>query len=158
MILVVADTSPLNYLIQMGCQEILTALYGRVLAPRAVIRELMHPQAPAEVHVWPGSNPGWLEIWDLSAPPDAAMRGLDVGEAEAIQLAENELADLLLIDERKGAMFAQGRGIRVTGTLGVLLQASRQGLVEIDALEWLQLTDFRCTPQLLDAVRKAAAK
>jgi predicted nucleic acid-binding protein len=44
MILVVADTSPLNYLVQIGCQELLTALYDRVLVPEAVIEELEHPQ------------------------------------------------------------------------------------------------------------------
>jgi predicted nucleic acid-binding protein len=59
-ILVVADTSPLNYLIQIDCQELLTTLYQRILIPGAVLGELMHVRTPAKVRAWLRSRrSGW---------------------------------------------------------------------------------------------------
>lgn len=157
MILVVADTSPLNYLVQIDCQELLHALYDRVLVPGAVIEELGRPQAPFAVRGWLHSRPEWLEVREVRAPSDPALAELDLGEREAIQLAREQNADLLLMDERLGVQLALRQGLEVTGTLGVLLQAARRGLVDIDvALLRLQATDFRYTPQLLEHVRKSA--
>jgi predicted nucleic acid-binding protein len=73
------------------------------------------------------------------------------GERHAIQLAKDENADLLLMDERAGVRAARERGLIVTGTLGVWLQGAKRGLVDFDgALRDLQTTDFRCTPGRLD--------
>lgn len=55
--IVVADTSPLNYLILLGHSEILFSLFGRVLAPEAVVIEMQHPDAPAHVRIWAASPP-----------------------------------------------------------------------------------------------------
>ncbi|MGI8989969.1 MAG: DUF3368 domain-containing protein [Bryobacteraceae bacterium] len=127
------------------------------MVPKAVIEELTHPQAPTIVRAWLNGRPEWLEIREIRAPPDPQLAGLDAGEREAIQLAQEVPADLVLIDERRGVKLAQPRGIPVTGTLGVLLQAARRGFVDIDmALPRLQATDFRNTPQLLEHLRKSA--
>jgi predicted nucleic acid-binding protein len=68
---------------------------------------------------------------------------LDPGERQAIQLAKQEHADLLLIDEKLGPRIARERGLAVTGTLGVLLQAAERGLIDIEqALTDLRATDF----------------
>ena len=47
--IVAADTSPLNYLIRLGRPDVLREIYGRVLVPHAVLMEMQHPEAPAEV-------------------------------------------------------------------------------------------------------------
>ena len=155
MIVVVADTSPLNYLIQIDCQELLPALYERIIVPKAVFEELTDARTPAVVRNWADDPPQWLEIRGVHSPLDAALAGLDSGEREAIQLAQEEHADLLLMDERTGVKLARRRGLAVTGTLGVLTQAALRGLVNIDAaLSRLEVTDFRCTPQLLEQVRR----
>jgi hypothetical protein len=86
-ILVVADTSPLNYLIQIDCQELLTTLYQRVLVPGAVLGELMHVRTPAKVRAWLRSRPEWLEVREVAPSSDPALARLDPGEREAIQLA-----------------------------------------------------------------------
>lgn len=50
--IVVADTSPLNYLLQINCESLLPSLYQRVLVPPAVLHELAHPEAPKVVGQW----------------------------------------------------------------------------------------------------------
>ena len=66
---------------------------------------------------------------------------------------------LLLMDERQGVRVARQKGLAVTGTLGVLVQAARRGLVDIEeALTDLQATDFRCTPELFKQAKERARK
>jgi predicted nucleic acid-binding protein len=60
-VIVIADTSPLNYLIRLGHSDLLREIYGRVLIPPAVLTEMKHPEAPLEVRVWALQPPAWLE-------------------------------------------------------------------------------------------------
>jgi predicted nucleic acid-binding protein len=85
------------------------------------------------------------------------LRELDPGERQAIQLAKQEHADLLLMDEKLGVRIAREQGLAVTGTLGVLVQATRRGLIDIErALTDLQATDFRCSNRVVEEVRRQA--
>jgi predicted nucleic acid-binding protein len=157
MTVVVSDTSPLSYLVEINCEHLLPALYGRVLIPRAVLQELSNPGTPASVRTWLTHAPEWLVIRDASPLSDPALEQLDLGERQAIQLARDEHADLLLIDDRAGVRVALDLGLEVTGTLGVLLQAAKQGLVDVErALRKLQTTSFRYTPRLIEEVRRRA--
>jgi predicted nucleic acid-binding protein len=148
--IVVADTSPLNYLIQLGCDPLLSALYRRVITVPAVLTELIHIDAPAAVRSWAAQPPVWLEILPLQTQPDAELCLLDPGERDAIQLALEVNASTVLIDERKGRQEAQIRGLAIVGTFGVLIAAQRAGLVDAhEALDHLvNRTTFRITPQL----------
>jgi predicted nucleic acid-binding protein len=97
--------------------------------------------------------PLWLEV--LATPivtsVDSSLESLDSGERAAIVLAESMCADLLLIDDRAGAILAQRRGLAVTGTLGVLDLASRGGMLDLrDAFVRLQRTNFRYPPSLME--------
>ena len=97
--------------------------------------------------------PQWIEV--LAAPvvasEDSSLQALDSGERAAIVLAESISADLLLIDDRAGAILAQRRGLAVTGTLGVLDLASQTGLLRLqDAFVLLQKTNFRYPPSLME--------
>ena len=82
--------------------------------------------------------------------PDEFLSRLDIGEREAIALAEAICADLLLIDEKYGRQEARNRGIATTGTLGVLLFAEDRGLVDAAAAfaKLISLTSFRATADL----------
>lgn len=133
MIVVVADTSPLNYLVQIDCEHLLPALFEKVLIPAAVWTELDHAGAPRVVKEFLRSAPAWLAVREAHAAPDLAQVGLHPGESEAIQLALDEHADLLLMDEKRGVRMARQLGLEVTGTLGVLVRAGRRGLIDIDS-------------------------
>jgi predicted nucleic acid-binding protein len=117
--IVIADTSPLHYLILLEHADVLQHLYGRVIIPEAVVRELQSQKTPAVVRRWITSPPGWLQIRQIAVPPDPALVELDPGEREAISLAETLRADALIIDEKMGRREAQRRKLRVIGTVRV---------------------------------------
>jgi predicted nucleic acid-binding protein len=148
--IVVADTSPLNYLIQIDCDTLLPRLYGRIVVPSGVMRELGHVGAPAAVQAWLAQIPCWIDVRSTLSSPDADLAFLGLGEREAIQLADEQHADLLLIDERKGRPEAKRRGLRTTGTLGVLLSARELGLIDAEAAyrRLLIETSFRTSAAL----------
>src|SRR5271168_5107143 len=98
--IVVSDTSPLNYLILTESVHLLTAIFGRVYAPSAVVKELSHPRSLEAARRWASNPPEWLEVKD----PTHIDRSLTLGAGEtaAISLALELSADRVLIDERKG--------------------------------------------------------
>jgi len=96
-----------------------------------------------------------LLIGEASPISDPGLEAVDLGKRQAIQLAMDEHADALIIDDRAGARLAVRFGLEVTGTLGVLLEASKRDLVDLDAaLMKLQTTAFRYTPKLIEEVRR----
>jgi predicted nucleic acid-binding protein len=157
--LVVADTSPLYYLLSIHHIDVLPQLFGTVFIPDAVHRELRHPAAPALVREWAAALPSWVEVTPVEMLDDAVLRMLGAGEREAITLALSMHADLILIDERKGAQVAMTKGFDVTGTLGVLGLAARRGLVDLaDAFERLKRTNFRYRQEIMDGLLNDQAK
>jgi predicted nucleic acid-binding protein len=81
------------------------------------------------------------------------IRKLHSGEQSAILLAESLEADIVLLDEKVAREAAKERGLRVTGTLGVLGEGASRGLVDLtSALQRLRKTNFRYSPALLKAI------
>jgi predicted nucleic acid-binding protein len=152
--LVVADTSPLNYLVLIGQVEILPALFERIFIPQIVQDELRHNEAPESVRRWIAATPSWLEIVpEEPESKDPDLLRLDDGERAAILLAIRIGAELLLIDDRDGVNLARSRGFAVTGTLGILDLAATRGLIRLnEAIERLKDTSFRYPPDVLDAL------
>ena len=150
---VVADASPLNYLIQINCDGLLRDLYGSVLIPASVIEELGHPSAPNVVAGWLLNLPDFVEVRSVAFRKDAGLQNLDRGEREAIQLAEEQRARLLLIDERLGRSEAKRRGIATTGTLGILLAGGIHHFLDPEQAfqQLIEKTDFRASPSLKES-------
>ncbi len=147
--IVVSDTSPLNYLILLEAVHVLPVLFGRVVAPTAVLDELKHPRAPVVVKTWAENPPEWLEI---RVPAQTALISrLGPGESAAVALAQEIQADVLLIDERDGTAVATRLGLRVATTLGVLELAAIDGLLDLPtAISALRRTTFHVKESLLD--------
>jgi predicted nucleic acid-binding protein len=150
--IVIADTTPINHLVLLGKEAILHELYGRVMVPAAVLAELRVQAAPPAVRHWIANPPAWLEVRRLSSAFDSSLPTLDAGEREAILLAEELRADLLLMDDLGGRREAQRRRIKVAGTLTVLLLGTERGLIEDFpvTLQQLQETGFRASPKLIE--------
>jgi predicted nucleic acid-binding protein len=148
--IVVSDTSPLNYLILLDEVDVLPKLFGQVHCPKAVVIELSHPRAPERVKDWIRQPPTWLTVVDAQSKLDGVA--LDAGEAEAIALAIELGADGVLIDEKKGRRVAQSHGLQTLGTITVLELAAEVGLVDLKTvLDALQQTSFQITQSLIDA-------
>jgi predicted nucleic acid-binding protein len=156
---VVADTAPLRYLVQIECVQFLPKFFVQVLIPAAVWHELLDEKTPTAVRQWAEHLPPWMEVRHLRSPPDSTLAGLDAGERDAIQLAHEIGANVLLVDERAGARLARNRGLIAIGTLGILLEAAELGFIPIDeAIARLSATNFRRTSQLFDHVRELARR
>ncbi|MDR7038355.1 putative nucleic acid-binding protein [Methylobacterium sp. BE186] len=151
---VVADTSPLNYLVLIGRIDILPSLFDTVLVPEAVRRELDRPETPDMVRAWLASAPPWLRVHpDAAVGEEPALPALDEGEREAILLGRSLCADLIIMDDRAGVAAARAEGFAVVGTLGLIELAGGRGLMDLpEAVARLRATHFRCRPELLDAL------
>ncbi len=151
MTVVIADTSPINYLLLIGEVAILPQLYGQVLIPPEVLAELSDADAPPEVVQWVRLRPIWLQTRQVRiVQDDPALRQLDPGERAAILLAQQEAGTLLLIDDAAGRSEAIRRGIPSTGTLGILRAAAIRQMLDLPtALRNLATTNFRVSQRLI---------
>jgi len=158
-VIVISDTSPLNYLVLIGAIDVLPRLFNAVYAPNAVLQELLDQAAPNVVREWAQSPPTWLTILDPSSRLPSTAR-LHLGEAHAISLAkELKIADIL-IDERRGRKVATQEGLLPIPTLAVLERAAERGFLDLpSAVERLRQTTMRVPEELLElALRRDAAR
>ena len=152
--IVVSDTGPLRYLIEVNAAHVLPRLYGQVLTTPQVIRELTLPHFPSIVRNWIECPPAWLKI----DSPDTILftDRLDMGEASAISLACERSARLILIDERDGTEVARSLGFATFGTLGVLAQAGARGEIDFERAitQLTKNTKFCHTLEVIDRTRQ----
>jgi predicted nucleic acid-binding protein len=148
---VVSNTSPIRHLVLLGHPEMIGRLFGSVVVPKAVERELLDPGVPLLVRQWMSQHPVWLRVQAIEGPADDELaRWLDSGEAEAIQLAQQMNADLIILDERRGREAAGARGLTVIGVLGILREAYRQRWINdpLAQLRRLRTQGFRISRSL----------
>lgn len=155
--IVVSDTTPIIALIKIGLLDILHSLYGQVLIPQEVFDELTtSPKYLDEAKIIRQCQYiCTCQVQDKTAI-DIIRRltSLDIGESAAIVLFTEQNADLLLVDELSGRKAAQRMGIRITGTVGILLAAFDGGLMSSDsvhdAIVKLRLSGIRLSDNLCE--------
>jgi predicted nucleic acid-binding protein len=130
--LVVADTSPINYLVLIQHEAILPTLYEHVVIPPVVCADLRHARTPEAVRAWVVHPPAWFEVRQPRQPLDALQfPKLGAGEREAIALTQELQALLLLIDDADGREAAERRALTAIGTLGILENAAMHDLIDL---------------------------
>ena len=151
MSIVVSDTSPIRALDHLGELRLLREMFGQVIVPPEVARELREPRDTFRVIDVAGLD--FFEIVSVidKSQIDSLMNDLDAGEAEAIALACELKADAVLIDEHRGRRVAGQRKLRVIGTVGILLRAKSESLIPrikplLDSL--MTELDFFLSPKL----------
>lgn len=140
--LAVSNTSPISNLAHIGRLDLLKSQVSVVWIPTEVSAELSaHPYPAALARINRAIHDQWIQVKPPSESPLKAMllQQLHRGEAEAIALAIDLHADIILIDELEGRALAGQAGLSVSGTLGVLLRAKFSGKIaavkpEIDLL------------------------
>jgi predicted nucleic acid-binding protein len=154
--IIVSDTSPINYLVLIGEIEILQELAGHVIIPQAVYYELQDPHTPQQVKDWIDSAPAWIEVRQADLSFYMSKKNLGAGEREAIALALELRADALLLDDRDGTKEARKQNIPTLSTFGILEEAARKNLLDFgDAVDRLSRTSFYMPP---DEIIQAALK
>ena len=167
MAVVISDASPLICLSALRQLDLLRLLYGSVLVPETVWQEVTRTpsftSSTAPSAVTDAKAAGWLEVVAANNRPLVTQleTTLDPGEAEAIALAVECKPSLLLIDERDGRQVARVLGVKMTGTLGVLLRAKSTG--QISAIrplinELIQLHNFRLHSNLVERILTEAGE
>jgi predicted nucleic acid-binding protein len=140
----------LEAVIRIGQIEVLAALFGSVVVPTSVAEEMSHPLTPALVREWMAQPPAWFTVQAPTSPAyPAGLRHR--GERDAIALALEIQAGLILLDEEKPRAQAKALGLAVVGTVGILQRAADQGLIaDLKAVyDALRKTDFRVSDRIL---------
>lgn len=146
--IVIANTTPLNYLILTGLVDVLPRLFMEVLIPEAVYVELQREETPEAVRQWIRSRPTWLQVKPVHLADTLSIK-LHPGERDAILLAKQEGIKLVIIDESRGRRAAKQERLQVVGTLGVLYEASKKGFCDLDeAFGQMRKTSFHATESL----------
>lgn len=132
--IVVSDTSVLIHLARIDRFDLLRRLYTEITVPSAVWRETVvegdgRSGAP-ELKAARAS--GWGEVMSVEDTGTRRLlrQALDAGEADALALADQMETDLVLLDESAARRRADRLGLQKTGTVGVLLRAKREGLID----------------------------
>ena len=148
--LVVSDTTAITTLLKAGEERFLKTLFGEVVVPQAVWDELLafHSQMPDFISLRPVADAS------QSLPE---TRALGRGESEAISLAQEIKADVLLTDDRKARKAAARLGIHCTGLLGLVVQAHQAGQIP-SARNFIETLEKRGGLYLSDAVKVEALK
>jgi predicted nucleic acid-binding protein len=153
--IVVADTSPLRYLVLIDEVELLHRLYGNIVVPPGVLDELSQRDTPALVQGWIQQIPEWIDVCSPKSQPIGIPDKLGRGEREAIALALELNADALLADDLAARTEAGRRKIPTLGTLGILDIADKQRLTDSrKVIERLQETNFRAGKSLIELFLK----
>jgi predicted nucleic acid-binding protein len=137
---------------RIGRLDLFARLYGEVIVPAAVVRETFESRG----------LPPWLRMRPLALPLDAVIgrASLGAGETEAIALALEVGVNWIVLDDAPGRQLAESLGLPVIGTLGLLLQAKDNGIIDAvkPLVDALIAVDFRMTPALLTGVLRQAGE
>ena len=125
---VIANTTPLIALANIDRLELLHELYGTIIVPQAVVDEIISEPAKQRVR-----SATWIKVEAIqdTSQKDIFRARLHAGEVEVMILAREQNADLVIMDDNAAKKTAKFLGLNVTGTLGILLKAKKEGYLEM---------------------------
>lgn len=154
---VVANTTPLIALADIGKLDLLHQIYNEILIPQAVLDEVI--SEPAKTLV---KSAEWIKVFDISNPDQKSSFStrLHSGEIEVILLAQEKDADLLIMDDNAAKKTAKYLGLNVTGTLGVVIKAKQEGLIDSvkEVIDQLILDGLFIDERLIHRVLESAGE
>jgi|SRR5690606_6288377 len=128
MLKIISNTTPIISFLKINKLLILKELYQKIIIPKEVFNEI---EAGKEKEYYTDlSKIDWIQIEKIENKKSLSyFLDLDKGEAEAIVLAVEQEADLIILDENLGRFYAKHAGLKVTGTIGILLKAKQMNLI-----------------------------
>jgi uncharacterized protein len=155
---VVSNTSPILNLAIIDKLFLLRKQFGEILIPSGVLDELrIEEELPGSRQIREAIRSGWIKVQRVNnrSVIQILQRELDKGEAEAIALASEIQAELTLLDEKEARKFAKSLGLKITGLLGIILHAWKNGELLSVSETIKELCDnagFRISPKLLKSI------
>ncbi len=126
---IVSNTTPIISLLKLNSLELLQKLYTQIFIPNAVYKEI--EAGKSKGYYRDLSRIDWINILEIQDKQAVKyFLDLDAGEAEAIVLATELNAELIILDEKLGRFHAKHADLKVTGTIGILIKAKSEGLIE----------------------------
>lgn len=127
---VVVNSTPLIVLCGIRRLSVLRELYQEICIPEAVYREVTAKGDLACTQI--KTAKAWIHVEKIQDHTEKKMyrAKLHDGEVEVMILAQEQKADLVILDDNAAKKTARYLGLTVTGTLGILLKAKRQGLID----------------------------
>ena len=146
----IVNTSPLQYLHQIGHLDLLREFYSKIIVAHSVVEELACGREVG-LNVPDPAQFSWMEV--RAAPIEiliTAVADLGRGEREALSLSQVSPASILILDDLLARNYARDLQLKFTGTLGILARARREERVSALAplLSRLVKLGFRLSPQV----------
>jgi predicted nucleic acid-binding protein len=149
----VADSTPLIHLARISRLDILRLAGETIIVPKAVAAEIR--RGPGEQASEVLGTEGWLRITPTRPPPPQILRhDLGIGESAVLTWALDHPGAEAILDDRAARLCARELGIPTLGTLSLVLEAKRRGLVPSarDVVEDLQRTGMYLSRRIIDQV------
>lgn len=147
MSIIISDTTPLRYLIEIEEVAILEKLFGKVIIPEKVAEELQHPKTPQKVKDWMQSCPHWLEVRRVDLSLFTTQKKIGDGEREVFALALELKADAALLDDDGAEVEARRLNIPTIRLFAILETAAEGNLLDLPvAVDAMRKTSFRLPP------------
>lgn len=146
--IIVSDTTPIRYLVEIEKTFLLETLFGKVIIPEKVAEELGRPKTPQIVKDWMQNRPAWIEVRRANLSLYAPQIKIDDGEREAFALAIELKADAVLLDDKDATTEAARIHIDVIPTFTILEIAAARDLIDLaSTIDEMRGTSFRLPPQ-----------
>ena len=153
---VIVNSTPVIGLANIGRLDVLRQMYGTITIPQAVFDEIKSPSVQRQVN----ANRDWIRVEQISDTSQKQMyrAKLHAGEVEVMILAQEKKADLVILDDNAAKKTAKFLGLRVIGTLGILVLAKKRGYIKevSPVLDALKRDGFFVSNDLCDLVLKQA--
>lgn len=158
---VVVNSTPLLVLGNIGQLDILRRMYGNIVIPEAVYREVTEKDDAASQALLAAKN--WIEVQTIRNPDEYALyrARLHAGEVETMILAQQEpAADIVVLDDNAARKTAEFLGLNVTGTIGILVKAKQSGIIQQvkPLLNEMMQNGFFISERLLRMILEAAGE
>jgi predicted nucleic acid-binding protein len=152
-LIVVSNSSPIMNLVAIGRLNLIKHKFGKVVIPDAVWRELVI-DGKGKKGVEDIEKSDWIKVQPVrdKALVKVLAKDIDSGESEAIALAVENNADVLLLDDKAARLIAANLGLKLIGVVGILIWAKKEGIIkqfskELDKLR--EEANFRMSEDLI---------
>jgi predicted nucleic acid-binding protein len=154
MSIIISDTVPLRYLIEIEKAHILEELFGSIIIPEKVVDELQRPKTPQKVKDWMQARPDWLEVRKADLSLYTPQKKIGDGEREAFALAVELKAAAVLLDDDYAEGEARRLNVPTIRLFAILDRAAEQNLIDLPStVDEMKKTSFRLPPQdIIDAM------